>query len=237
MERLIQETKKLTGYSLNEKQVEQFKRYEEELLDWNSRFNLTAVRDSEGIRIKHFLDSLSCLQVVGSHPPLRLIDVGTGAGFPGIPLKICFPAMQLTLVESVGKKADFCRHLVSSLGLDKVEVVQARAEEIGQMPQHREKYDVATARAVANLPILVEYLLPLVRLGGIMLAQKGENGPIEAQSVEKTVKVLGGHFQQLREINLPGVAENRYFIIISKVAVTPPQYPRRVGIPQKTPIK
>jgi 16S rRNA (guanine527-N7)-methyltransferase len=237
MERLNLEVKKLTGFSLNEKQAGQFQRYEAELLDWNSRFNLTAVRDQEGIRIKHFLDSLSCMLVFGGRTPSRLIDVGTGAGFPGVPLKICFPNMQLTLVESVGKKADFCRHLVTSLGLDKVEVVQARAEEIGQMSPHREKYDIATARAVANLPILVEYLLPLVKLGGIMLAQKGENGPAEAQSVEKSVKILGGQIQQLRQIDLPGVAENRYLIVISKVAVTPLQYPRRVGIPLKNPLK
>ena len=181
MEKLIQEVKNLTGYQLNDKQIHLFQRYEEELLDWNSRFNLTAVRDRDGIQVKHFLDSLSCLLVMSGRHPARLIDVGTGAGFPGVPLKICFPGMQLTLVESVGKKADFCRHLVSSLGLDKVDVIQARAEEIGQMPTHREKYDIAIARAVASLPILVEYLIPLVKIGGIMLAQKGENGPAEAQ--------------------------------------------------------
>jgi len=237
MEQLSQEVKKLTGYSLNEKQVAQFQLYENELLEWNSRFNLTAVRDREGIRIKHFLDSLSCILVFGSVSPNRLIDVGTGAGFPGVPLKICFPNMQLTLVESVGKKAEFCRHIVSALGMERVEVVQTRAEDIGQIPRHREKYDIATARAVASLPILIEYLLPLVRLGGIMLAQKGENGPAEAQSVEKSVKILGGQLQQLRLVNLPGVAENRFFIVISKMAGTPPKYPRKVGIPLKTPLK
>jgi 16S rRNA (guanine527-N7)-methyltransferase len=166
-----------------------------------------------------------------------LIDVGTGAGFPGIPLKICYPNMRLTLVESVGKKAEFCRHLAQTLSLDNVDVVNSRAEEIGQMPSHREKYDIAVARAVANLPILVEYLLPLVKIGGLMLAQKGENGPVEVQTVEKSVKLLGGQIQQLREIQLPGVVENRYLIIIKKVAATPRQYPRRVGIPFKNPLK
>jgi len=237
MEKLIQEVRKLTGYQLNDKQVSLFQRYEEELLEWNSRFNLTAVRDREGIRIKHFLDSLSCMLVFGSHFPARLIDVGTGAGFPGVPLKICFPSMQLTLVESVGKKAQFCRHIVTSLGLERVEIIQARAEEIGQMPLHREKYDLATARAVAAMPILVEYLLPLVKIGGTVLAQKGENGPAETQSVENSVRLLGGKIQQVRKINLPGVAEDRYFISISKVAGTPAQFPRRVGIPLKNPLK
>ena len=237
MEKLITEVQKLTGYQLNNKQVQQFLTYEEQLQEWNARFNLTAVRDQQGIYIKHFLDSLSCLLAFGSRVPARLIDVGTGAGFPGIPLKICYPAMQLTLVESVGKKAEFCRHLIHTLNLDKVEVVNSRAEEIGQMPLHREKYDIAVARAVANLPILVEYLLPLVKIGGIMLAQKGDHGPVEAQSVEKSARLLGGQVQQLREIQLPGIAESRYLIILNKVAATPPQYPRRVGIPLKNPLK
>lgn len=236
MEKLIQEFGKFTGFSLNEHHIRQFQRYEDELLDWNSRFNLTAVRDREGIQIKHFLDSLSCIKVWGNQAPARLIDIGTGAGFPGLPIKILYPRMQVTLVESVGKKADFCRHIVKTLGLEKVEVIQCRAEEIGQMAGHREQYDFAVARAVANLSILVEYLLPLVKIGGAMIAQKGENGPIEAHAVDKSTRLLGGHIHQMKEIHLPGVTETRYLIVVNKVAATPDKYPRRVGIPPKNPL-
>jgi 16S rRNA (guanine527-N7)-methyltransferase len=165
-----------------------------------------------------------------------LIDVGTGAGFPGIPLKILYPNLRLTLVESVGKKAMFCQHIVRVLELEQVEVIQARAEDLGQTPQHREKYDWAIARAVANLHVLSEYLIPLVRLGGSMLAQKGESGPAEAQSAEEAMKLLGGKLKQLIPVNLPSVAEDRYLIVVEKVAATPPKYPRKPGIPMKQPL-
>lgn len=237
MEKLYQDTLNLLGIRLAPRQMAAFERYEKELLEWNERFNLTAIRDVEGIRSKHFLDSLTCVQAWKDTPPGSLVDVGTGAGFPGIPLKILYPSLSLTLVESVGKKAEFCRHIVKTLNLDKVEVVQARAEEIGQMKKFREKFDWAVARAVANLPILVEYLLPLVKVNGSVLAQKGESGPAEAQASEKAIHVLGGHLRQLIEVTLPGVAEDRYLIVIDKVAVTPPNYPRRVGVPSKNPLR
>ncbi len=237
MEKLSQDALNMLGLRLSARQITCFERYERELLEWNQKFNLTAIRDVEGIRTKHFLDSLTCVLAWRDIPPSSLIDVGTGAGFPGIVLKILYPTLKLTLVESVGKKADFCRHIVTTLGLEKVEVLQARAEEVGQLPKHRERYDWAVARAVANLPILVEYLLPLVRIGGGMLAQKGESGPAEAQSSEKAARLLGGHIRQLVPVHLPGVAEDRYLIVIDKKAATPPNYPRRVGVPAKTPLK
>lgn len=233
MEKLLKEIQTLLGLKLTARQTTAFQRYEQLLMEWNARFNLTAVRDVEGVRIKHFLDSLTCLQVWRESPPARLIDVGTGAGFPGIPLKIMLPSMQLTLVESVGKKADFCRLVVQDLGLDKVQVVQARAEELGQQAAHREQYDWAVARAVANLPVLVEYLLPLVRVGGGVLAQKGEGGPAEAHQADRAIKLLGGRLRQLKPVLLPGIAEDRYLVIIDKIAGTPPQYPRRVGLAAK----
>jgi len=170
------------------------------------------------------------------HPPERVVDVGTGAGFPGLPLKIAFPAMQLTLVESVGKKATFCRHIVETLQLRDVEVIHARAEEVGRRPEHRERYDWAIARAVAHMPILAEYLLPLVRLGGHMLAQKGENGPAETQAAEHAFRLLGGRLQRLYPVHLPGVAEDRYLVVVEKVATTPQRYPRRTGIPARRPL-
>lgn len=210
--------------------------YERELLDWNQRFNLTAIRDAESIRTKHFLDSFSCVLAWGANPPRRMVDIGTGAGFPGIPLKILYPGMRLTLVESVGKKAMFCQHIVRILGLENVDVLHARAEEIGQKADHREKYDWGLARAVVQMDVLVEYILPLVQVGGAMLAQKGESGLAEAQSAEKAMKMLGGRLRQVMQVNLPGVADDRYLVIVDKSAATPPRYPRKPGVPIKKPL-
>lgn len=236
MENLKRAVQQIVGVNLSARQLAGFARYEQELLEWNERFNLTAIRDPEGIRIKHFLDSLTCWLVMKDSPPGRLADIGTGAGFPGIPLKILQPGLQLTLVESVGKKAEFCRHTVQALGLDRVEVLQARAEELGLDRKYRECYDWVVARAVANLNTLAEYLLPLTRLGGAILAQKGETGPAEIHAAEHAIQVLGGRLRILQKVNLPGIAEDRYLIVIDKVAATPTGYPRRVGLPAKRPI-
>lgn len=236
MEKLTHDTLRLFNIQLTPRQVAMLATYEEQLLVWNEKFNLTAIRDVDGIRAKHFLDSLSCSLAWKEHPPRRLIDVGTGAGFPGLVLKILYPAMKLTLVESVGKKANFCRHIVENLGLENVEVLTARAEEVGRLPIHREKYDWAVARAVAQLPVLSEYLLPLVKVGGAMLAQKGESGPAEAQAAEKALKMLGGNLRQLVHVTLPGVVEERYLVIVNKAAATPATYPRKAGIPGKNPL-
>ena len=236
MEKFTKDAQTLLGLRLNPRQLAAFERYEQELLSWNEKFNLTAIRDSEGVRTKHFLDSLSCLLVMRDNPPARLVDIGTGAGFPGIPLKILLPNIQLTLVESVGKKADFCRHVVEVLNLDKVEVLTCRAEEMGQDRNHRERYDWAVARAVAALPVLAEFLLPLVKIGGSILAQKGESGPAEAHLADKAIRLLGGRLRTVQKLNLPGVVEDRYLVVVDKTAATPPGYPRRVGLPAKRPI-
>jgi 16S rRNA (guanine527-N7)-methyltransferase len=236
MDELIHEARELFNVHLTARQVMALINYERELVEWNQKFNLTAIRDVESIRIKHFLDSYSCVLAWKGNPPFRLVDIGTGAGFPGIPLKIIYPTMHVTLVESVGKKAMFCQHIVSKLGLENVDVIQARAETLGQNPGHRETYDYAVARAVANLNILSEYLLPLVKVGGTMLAQKGESGPAEAQSAEKVMKLLGGKLKQLIPVHLPGVPDDRFLVLVDKVAATPPKYPRKAGIPMKTPM-
>jgi 16S rRNA (guanine527-N7)-methyltransferase len=236
MEALARDAQAWFNIHLSARQIAALGTYEKELLEWNQKFNLTAIRDPESIRTKHFLDSFSCVLAWKTAPPGQLIDVGTGAGFPGIPLKILYPNLKLTLVESVGKKAMFCQHIVSVLGLEQVDVIQARAEDLGQNPQHREKYDWAVARAVANLSVLSEYLIPLVKVGGAVLAQKGESGPAEAQSAEEAMKLLGGKLKQLIPVHLPGVADDRYLVVLEKVAATPPKYPRKPGIPMKQPL-
>jgi 16S rRNA (guanine527-N7)-methyltransferase len=236
MEKLTQEFQALSGITLSLSQLTAFEIYGGELLHWNSKHNLTAIRDPEKVRVKHFLDSLSAFLVMRGSTLGRVIDVGTGAGFPGLPLKILCPGIQLTLVESVRKKAEFCQHIVEVLNLSAVEVVQGRVEEIGRQDAHREQYDWAIARAVAQMPILLEYLLPLARVGGQVLAMKGDNAPAETQTAEDATQTLGGHLRQLFPIVLPGVVEERYLVVVDKIAATPDRYPRRVGIPSKRPL-
>ncbi len=237
MERLIQGAQKLLGLTLTPHQVAAFQLYHDELLAWNARFNLTAITDPVGIQIRHFLDSLSCLLAMGeTEPGARLVDVGSGAGFPGLPLKIVRPDLQVTLVESTRKKTDFCRHVVQRLGLRNVVVVHGRAEAVGHEPAHREAYDWALARAVATLPTLVEYLLPLCRVGGRCLAQKGEGAVAEVHRAEAATRLLGGAVNRLVPVELPGLVETRYLVVLDKVACTPDKYPRRPGMPVKRPL-
>jgi len=232
----ISEIQKYCGITLTSQQQKSFDLYEAELLSWNEKFNLTAIRDVEGVRIKHFLDSLTCLIVMKDLKSERIIDVGTGAGFPGIPLKIVCPGVKLTLVESVGKKAGFCKHIVETLKLDHVELLTLRAEEIGRLPNHRAQYDWAVARAVASLPILTEYLIPLLKIGGCMLAQKGETAHAEAQNSENAFKLLGAELQHITNVTLPGVVEERFLVVVKKTAATAAAYPRNVGVPSKKPL-
>lgn len=236
MDKLIHAAQALFNVHLTGRTLLALSAYEKELTSWNLKFNLTAIRDLAGIRTKHFLDSFSCVLAWKANPPSRLIDVGTGAGFPGLPLKILYPSMQVTLVESVGKKAAFCQHMIETLRLEGVEVINARAEAVGQDPLHREKYDWGVARAVANLRVLSEYLLPLVKVGGTMLAQKGESGPAEAQSAEHAMKILGGKLERILPVALPGVVEERTLVLVDKVHATPPKYPRKAGTPYKDPL-
>ncbi len=229
--------KDLLGFDLTGDQLSALKIYEQELLSWNQHVSLTAIRDAEGVRIKHFLDSLTCLLAwERSSPPSRVIDVGTGAGFPGLVLKILWPTAEITLVESVHKKADFCQHMVDRLSLDHVQILSERAEVVGQDPDHRQTYDLAVARAVARMPILMEYLLPLVNRNGMALAMKGETAHAETQQAEKAIELLGGKLQKLIPVILPGVVEERFLIVVDKIARTPDEYPRRIGVPAKKPL-
>jgi 16S rRNA (guanine527-N7)-methyltransferase len=229
--------KSLIGLQLTREQVAALKTYETELLKWNERISLTAIRDAEGVRVKHFLDSLTVLLAwERGSPPSRLIDVGAGAGFPGLVLKLIWPGTQVTLVESIHKKADFCHHMVERLSLKDVMVVPKRAETVGQDLEHRASYDLAVARAVARMPILMEYLLPLVHRNGVVMAMKGETAPAETHTAEKAIQVLGGRVKKLFHVELPGVVEERFIVLVEKVAQTPDKFPRRSGVPAKAPL-
>jgi len=240
MERLADGARAL-GLRLTDKQLASFQVYYEELVAWNEKFNLTAITEYDQVQVRHFLDSLSCLLAdevrrALARPDARAIDVGSGAGFPGIPLKLVCPGLHLTLLEATGKKVTFLEHMVERLGLQRVTSIHARAEELAHDPAHRESYDLALARAVADLPALVEYALPFCKPGGWFVAQKGESGSAEAWSAGKALEILGGELRRVVHVELSGLPEDRSLVVVAKVSPTPAAYPRRPGVPNKRPL-
>ena len=238
MEKLNIGAKKL-GLNLTPGQLKQFHIYYQELVDWNKRVNLTAITDYEDVQIKHFLDSLT-VTLAWQQPIVNtgfhLIDIGTGAGIPGLALKIIFPDIRLVLLDSTAKKADFLQHLIHKLGLNNVEIVVGRAEEIAHQAQYREQFDVVLSRAVAPLPILAELTLPFCAIGGSFIAQKKGAIDLELSQANKAINLLGGSLREVRKIELEEFTDERRLIIIDKVLPTPEQYPRRPGRPAKRPI-
>lgn len=224
------------GIALNKHQLKQFNIYTDLLLEWNRKINLTAIREPHDIQVRHFLDALTCSLVTGNLNGRSLIDIGSGAGFPGLPLKILYPQLQLTLVESVHKKTRFLQTVAAALNFDDIIILANRAEILGQNPTYREQYDWATARAVADLQVLVEYLLPFCKVGGHALAQKGENAATETAVALPAMHVLGGGNPTTTQVQLPNVTNPHFLIIIPKVAPTPLNYPRRTGMPAKRPL-
>jgi 16S rRNA (guanine527-N7)-methyltransferase len=237
MDQFIADAQSYFNIALTVGQKVMFEAYENALLEWNKKINLTALKSYSDIRIKHFLDSLSCtLAWKNRNIPHNIIDIGTGAGFPGIVLKILYPDLHLTLVESVEKKAKFCRHIIENLNLEHVEIVTQRAEVLGQNQKYREQFDCAVARAVAMLPVLSEYLLPFVKIGGIMISQKGNQVENEVALSQKSFSVLGGKLNRIIPIVLPGDIQPRSLLVIDKISPTPKIYPRSVGVPAKNPL-
>ena len=236
MEKLSTGAKKL-GLELNLRQLEQFRTYYQELIDWNQRVNLTRITDYEEVQVKHFLDSL--MVVLALRQPaggVSLIDVGTGAGIPGIPLKIMLPDIKLVLLDATAKKAAFLHYLKHKLGLDDVGIVVGRAEDIAREAQHREKFDIVLSRAVASLPTLVELTLPFCAVGGSFIAQKKGVIDREISQATRAIGLMGGNLREVKRVHLERFTNERQLIIIDKVLSTPHQYPRRPGIPAKRPL-
>ena len=217
------------------KQTEQFFEYMNLLIEWNEKMNLTAITDPEEIILKHFIDSITILKDIPDNS--KIVDVGTGAGFPGIPLSIMNPTLKITLVDSLNKRLIFLQEVVNKLGLKNIEIVHARAEEFGQNKKYRESFDVATSRAVANLSTLSEYLIPLVKVGGKVVSMKASEAYDEINDAKKAIEVLGGTIEKVDEFNLPQSDIGRTVIIIRKNKQTPNKYPRKPGTPSKEPIK
>lgn len=226
------------GLELDSRQLEQFEIYYHELVSWNQKTNLTAITDYKSVQIKHFLDSLTIAPAL-PHPfptELRLLDVGAGAGFPGLPLKILRPQIRLVLLEATGKKVAFLEHIVSALKLTGVEVLAQRAEEAAHTSEYRAHFDIVTSRAVAELPALLELTLPFCRPGGQVIAQKKGDIRTELDRASRALEILGGQLTETKEVNLPLFVDSRCLVVVTKAAPTPDTYPRRPGIPVKRPL-
>lgn len=238
MDKLVAGANKL-GLKLTPRQLEQFQLFYQELVDWNRRLNLTAITGYEDVQVKHFLDSLTV--TLALKPPegrrdCRVIDVGTGAGLPGIPLKILWPEIRLVLLDATAKKATFLHHLKQKLRLEGIEIVVGRAEEIAHEAQYRDRFDVVLSRAVARLPALIELALPFCAIGGCFIAQRKGAVEPEINRASKVISTLGGNLREVKRITLEEFSDERYLVVIEKTAPTPDKYPRRPGIPAKRPL-
>lgn len=215
--------------------IEKFSLYLKEIQEWNEKVNLTSLTKDDEIIKKHFFDSLSCMLVIKDLSKKTVIDIGTGAGFPGLPLKICFSDFKITLLDSSIKKIKFLEHIVKLLRLSNVEILYGRAENFAKSEKHREKYDIVLARAIAKLPSLIEICLAFATIGGIFVAQKSDVKD-ELKNSEKILNIVGGKLKEKKEVKIPFLSAKRYLIVIEKEKSTPMKYPRRPGIPQKRPI-
>ena len=241
---LLQEGARQLGVPLDAGQVAQFELYYQQLVEWNQKFNLTAITGYQDVQVKHFLDCLAGVRILAEElketipfaRPLACLDVGTGAGFPGVPLQLALPNLQWSLMDATGKKIIFLTQLLQKLGASETRVIQGRAEELGRVAEFRGRFDLVTARAVAPLNTLVEYLLPLVRTGGLAMIYKGTSAPQEFMAARKAIDLLGGEVVRLAPVQIPFLEEKRFILLIKKVRPTSNSYPRPQGMARKKPL-
>lgn len=234
LEKMLKEGAEAFSVSLDDQQAEKLLKFKELLVEWNRKINLTAIEDDRDIIIKHFLDSISIMPYLKNKGE-KLVDVGSGAGFPGIPVKIVFGNTDIVLLDSLEKRVGFLNTVIADLQLDKVKAVHGRAEDMGVNPVYREKFDVSVARAVASLPVLLEYCLPLTKTGGVFIAMKGSSTE-EIEGSQKAMDILGGKIEDIKEFTLPYSDIKRNIITIRKLRQTPTKYPRKSGKPSKEPL-
>lgn len=222
------------GFSFNDMQINQLYKYMELLLEWNEKINLTAITNPDEIIIKHFIDSITINKYIGEK--FKVLDIGTGAGFPGIPEKILRPDINVVLADSLNKRINFLNEVITQLELTQIEAIHGRAEELGHNKLYREDFDVVTSRAVASLNVLLEYMLPFVKNNGICICMKGSNVEDEIENAKKALEILGGKIVRVHKFTLPNTDILRNIVVIKKIKSTPIKYPRKAGMPAKDPI-
>ena len=225
---------KALGLELNDEQIKNFYDFMNILIEKNKVMNLTGITEPKEVILKHFIDSLTILKYINKSD--TVIDVGTGAGFPGLPLRISDTSLKMTLLDSLNKRINFLNEVIEHTSLDKVNTIHGRAEDFGKNVEYREKYDIATSRAVAPTNILLEYMMPFIKVGGKCICMKGGNCDEEIENAKNAIKILGGKIEKIEKFNLPNSDNNRTILVIKKVKKTDKQYPRNAGIPTKKPL-
>lgn len=236
MKRFLQDKLQVLSVEVDRKKIDQFNQFYDLIVEWNNVMNLTAITDYKDVVEKHFLDSLSIERILKLDDLKTVMDVGTGAGFPGMPLKIIYPELKITLLDSLSKRVKFLNEVIRQLELKNIDAIHGRAEDIGKNENYREKYDLCVSRAVANLATLSEYCMPFVRVGGVFVSYKSGDIDEEVLKSKKAISLFGGKIDEVVKFQLPGTDINRAFVKIKKIKGTPKKYPRKSGIPSKEPL-